>query len=233
MTGTVVFDLDRTLTRQPTWLRFVLRMNRHRAGFWLSLPWLATCALAHKARLLDRTGIKNRFLATLSWADRAAIEAGGKAFAADEIRAGLRRGARSTIGQHRAAGARIYLATAASDFIAAPIAEALGLDGVICTRTDWSQPGRASHRVAGRNCHGPEKLRRVAEALARGQISRPVTVYSDDVSDLGLLLFADRGVAANPSAQLRRAAGRHGLETADLDDVPPLPRNPQVSLKHP
>ena len=75
-------------------------------------------------------------------------------------------------------------------------------------------------QVDGLNCYGPEKLARVRQALDRGEISRPLTVYSDHVSDLQLLLLADRGVAANPSARLRREAVAHGLAIMDLDRDP-------------
>lgn len=219
MPGTAIFDLDRTLTRKPTWTRFVTRMNRGRAAFWAQMPWLAVNAAAHKMGLLDRTGIKNRFMATFGWATREEVEARGRAFAEDEVRMGLRAGVRGLIEHHRALGDRLYLATAASDFIAGPIAEALALDGVISTRTDWGAGQGRGARVAGTNCYGEEKVRYVEAALTGGDIVRPLTVYSDHVSDLQLLLLADRGVAANPSAKLRREARRRGLAIIDLDEA--------------
>lgn len=217
MSGTAIFDLDQTLTRQATWMRFVWRFNGHRPTFWIRVPWLGVSAVAHKLGLIDRTGIKNRFMSTFARAERETIEAAGRSFAATEIRTGLRAGVHNLIEQHRAFGDRIYLATAASDFIAMPIAEGLGLDGVICTQTDWSRAGQGGVRVAGLNCYGAEKLRRVREAIDSGALAGPITVYSDDVSDLQLLLLADRGVAANPSTQLRNQARKRGLPIINLD----------------
>ncbi|WP_084399845.1 HAD family hydrolase [Henriciella aquimarina] len=217
MAGTAIFDLDRTLTRKPTWMRFVFRFNRHRPLFWAQAPWLAVCAGAHKLGLIDRTGIKNRFLATLGWADRDRVETAGRAFAEREAETGLRAGVKALIERHREDGDRLYLATAASDFIATPLSDMLGLDGVICTQTDWPEDRKRGPRVAGRNCYGPEKARRVNEALEDAQVSRPMTVYSDHVSDLQLLLLADTGVAANPSAKLHRQARQHGLVIMNLD----------------
>ncbi|WP_018147801.1 HAD family hydrolase [Henriciella marina] len=217
MAGTAIFDLDRTLTRQPTWLRFVWRFNRRRPLFWFQIPWLAGCAIAHKAGLIDRTAIKNHFLATLGWASREQVERAGRDFAVREIETGLRPGARDLIVRHRGVGDRIYLATAASDFIADPIADLLGVDGVFCTQTVWKTSAATNHMIDGRNCYGAEKLRCIQAALARGDVKRPLTIYSDHVSDLQLLILANQGVAANPSKALRDLARQNGLSITDLD----------------
>ncbi len=227
MPGTAIFDLDRTLTRQPTWMRFIWRVNRYRPAFWGGIAWLAGNGLAHKAGLLDRTQIKNRFLASLAWAGRELIESEARAFAQAEVANGLRTGARALIENHRTGGDELCLATASSDFIAVPIAEALAIDRVICTRTDWREGQAGGPRVAGINCYGEEKLRRVSQALEQGDIARPLTIYSDHVTDLDLLRLADRGLAANPSARLRHEAGLQGLSiiNLDMDEValPPVP----------
>lgn len=220
MAGTAIFDLDRTLTRRPTWLRFVWRLNRSRPLFWLQIPWLLANAVAHKLGLIDRTAIKDRFMATFSWADRDTVEAAGRMFAAKEVTQGLRASVGALIAEHRKAGDRVYLATAASDFIAHPIANALSLDGAICTQTAWTGSPPRGARVEGRNCYGEEKLMYVRAAIENGTFPGPVTVYSDHVSDLQLLQLADHGIAANPSRKLREEAIRLGLPIIDLDRMP-------------
>lgn len=217
MAGTAIFDLDRTLTRLPTWSRFIWRINRGRPAFWLKLPWLVFSALSYKAGAIDRTNIKNRFLSTLDWACRETIEAEGRAFARDEIQSGLRRGVSALVAKHRSAGDKIYLATAAMDFIASPIAELLGFDGVICTRTEWPAERGEAPVVSGKNCYGAEKFRQVSEMLNSGVVTRPVAFYSDHVSDLDLMRLADVGIAVNPSGKLRREARRLGLPIIDLN----------------
>ena len=223
MAGTAIFDLDRTLTRHPTWVRFIYRTNRHRVAFRVQIPVLALFALGHKLGLIDRSAIKTRFMSTLGWAGRAAIEQAGRAFAQAEIRSGLREGACALIERHRDAGHRLYLATAASDFIAEPIGDALGFDGVICTRTSWPDRAGLAPRLDGANCYGDEKRRRVMAAHAAGLLPRPLHIYSDHVSDLDLLRLADQGVATNPSRALRCVARRHGLAIMDLDSPDKAP----------
>ena len=219
MPGTVIFDLDRTLTRQPTWTRFVWRMNRHRPAFWARMPLLLWYVISYKLGLIDRTSVKNRFMRTLTWAGEARIREEAGVFAVDEVHKGLRAGVARIIREHRKTGDRLYLATAASDFIANPIAHLLEIEGVICTNTIWHEG--IGLQVDGQNCYGQEKVVRVTQALERGDIQRPLTVYSDHVSDLPLLLMAEQGIAANPSWKLRREAKIHGLPIMNLslDDV--------------
>jgi len=217
MAGSAIFDLDRTLTRHPTWLRFLHHANRNRPAFVMQVPLLGVFALAHKLGRMDRSAIKTRFMSTLGWAGREAIEQAGRDFAEVEIGRGLRAGARNLIERHRAAGHRLVLATAASDFIAEPIGNGLGLDDVICTRTSWPDGPAGAPCVDGINCDGAEKYRRVMAAISAGSLPRPLHIYSDHVSDLDLLRLADHGVATNPSPELRRQAHRHGLAILDLD----------------
>ena len=58
MAGTAIFDLDRTITREPTWTRFLIFVNKRRPAFWLALPVLALHGLAHKLGLASRELVK-------------------------------------------------------------------------------------------------------------------------------------------------------------------------------
>ncbi len=217
MPGTAVFDLDRTLTRLPTWTRFVYQANRHRPIFWLRLPVLVAQMLGYKLGLMDRTTIKNKFLATLAWAGRNRLEEAGKRFAEIEVQRGLRSRAKEQLDWHRARGDTLYMATAAIDFVSGPIADLLGFDGIICTRTAWPTNPKGVPVIDGLNCYDDEKFRQVKAAVDTGDIKRPLYFYSDHVSDLDLLVWADTGIAVNPSAKLRHAATPNGLITLDMD----------------
>lgn len=217
MPATAVFDLDRTLTRLPTWTRFVYQANRHRPVFWLKLPVLVAQMLGYKLGLMDRTAIKNKFIATLAWAGRARLEDAGRLFADIEVKRGLRSRAKDQLDWHRARGDKLYMATAAIDFVSGPIAERLGFDGIICTRTAWPTEPNGVPVIDGLNCYDDEKLRQVQAAVETGEITGPVYFYSDHVSDLDLLIWADKGVAVNPSAKLRQRAPDYGVMILDLD----------------
>ncbi len=217
MGGTAIFDLDRTLTRRGTWTRFMVRVNRQRIRFWLHLPLLGVHAVLYKLGFSSRLAVKQHGLTTLRWASRAHLEQMAEAFAADEIATGLRTEARNVLAAHRAAGDRLVLATAAADLTAVPIGRALGFDLILATLLEWSGQGHLTGRLDGANCYGEAKLQRVREADSEHGFARPVTAYSDHVSDLPFLAWADTGVAVNPSRGLRRVASSSGFVLADWE----------------
>lgn len=218
MAGTAIFDLDRTVTRAPTWTRFLIFVGGGRPGFWARMVAVAGVAAGWRLGLAGRDRIKAEALKTLRGFDRETLEARAAAFVARELATNIRPGARAAIAAHRARGDRLILASAAAELIAEPLARALGFDEVIATRLDWTAPG--APRLAGANCYGAEKLRRIAERRALRPFAAPVHAYSDHVSDLAMLLAADHGYGVNPSAGLARAAPLHGIAIVDFDTAP-------------
>lgn len=213
MAGTAIFDLDRTITRAPTWTRFLIHVNKARPAFWLQLPVLALHGLIYKLGLASRDSVKVRALTTLTWLSREQLDAAAEAFIAREVETGLFPGAVAAIRWHAARGDHLVLATASVDLYAGKLAHALGFHQVIATRLDWSPDARRPPpRLTGANCYGAEKLRRLAEFTFTG----PTFAYSDHISDLGMLLQADHAIAVNPSAGLRRAAQTHPITVADF-----------------
>ncbi|KCZ87932.1 HAD family hydrolase [Hyphomonas johnsonii] len=212
MPGTAIFDLDKTITRAPTWTRFVFFVNRARVPFLLRLPWLIGHGIAHKMGLASRDSVKAHSLRTLAWLDRDALEEAADTFIAREVAQGLHPGAVAAIKWHARRGDRLVIATAAVDLLADRLAAALGFDQVIATRLDWTTGGKVRPpRLAGLNCYGTEKLRRIDDCRFHG----PVFAYSDHVSDLAMLAQADHGIAVNPSRGLRRAAPGHQVRVVD------------------
>lgn len=212
MAGTAIFDLDRTITRQPTWTRFLIFVNRRRLAFWLTLPILALHGLAYKLRLATRDSVKVRALKTLTWLSRAQLDTAARAFIAREVETGLFPGAAAAIRWHAARGDHLVIATASVDLYADHLARALGMHQVIATRLDWTTAAGPPPRLSGANCYGAEKLRRLAEF----SFAAPTYAYSDHISDLGMLLQADHAIAVNPSAGLKRAAKTHAITVADF-----------------
>ncbi|MDZ4096078.1 MAG: HAD-IB family phosphatase [Paracoccaceae bacterium] len=217
MAGTAIFDLDRTITRLPTWTRFMLFANGARPGFLVQVPGLMICAIGYKLGLSSRDAIKARALRTLAWMDRPTIETRARAFVARELATNLRPGAVAAIARHLAQGDRLIMATAAVDIIAEPLAQALGFHEVLATRLNWAPAQGAAPALLGSNCYGVEKLRRIAQSHAETPHAAPVHAYSDHVSDLDMLRQADHGIAVNPSSGLRRAAPTHGIVIVNFD----------------
>lgn len=232
MAGTAIFDLDRTITRKPTWARFLLSVGGRRPRFWVGLPFYVLHALAHELGWSSREAVKAHALRLLSWCERSELGKLADAFVAADIANGLRPGARSAIEIHRARGDGLLMATAAVDLLAERYGAALGFDVVIATALVWPACAAGSRpRLASANCFGAEKIRRIMEHDGQQALARPVVVYSDHFSDLALLQWADRGVAVNPSRRLRNAAADAGIEIVDFDAMPLYPPTSQASRK--
>lgn len=213
MTKTAIFDLDRTITREATWTRFLIFVNWKRAAFWLFLLRIMAHGGAYKLGLASRDSVKVLSLRTLSHLSYDEAKAAAADFISREVRSGLRPGAVEAIAWHAARGDRLIIATASVDLIADELARTLGFDEVIATRLEWS--GAAAPHLQGANCYGAEKMRRLE---AQG-IFRSSFAYSDHVSDLPILLNSDFGVAVNPSYSLRKEARRLNMTIADFNTV--------------
>ncbi len=214
-----IFDLDRTVTRLPTYTPFLLSSLRGQplrkaAACAATLPWL----LGYLAKTVSRAAVKERMLSlSLAGLTRGEVENHAGRFSGDWLERGLRPAARGVCERHAAAGDHLMLATASFDFYARFFAEGLGFDSIVATRSCWSPDARLLPRLDGENCYGAEKLRRVQKALPWPRETCYVIAYSDHHSDLPLLTWADEGVAVNPSRRLAEAAQAQGLRIADWD----------------
>ncbi len=217
MPGTAIFDLDKTITRKGTWSRFV-RSAVSPARFRAGLPAVAVTAAAYKLGLASRGAVKEKAIAIfLEGRSRDELTSLAETFVAKDIANGLRRKAREVIDAHKAAGDRLVIASAAVDLIVEPMARALGFGDTICTRLRWDANDRLLAELDGENCYGEEKLALVKARFEGTELARPVTFYSDHVTDLPCLTWADRGIAVNPNPPLRARAPSLGIEIADWD----------------
>jgi HAD superfamily hydrolase (TIGR01490 family) len=210
-----IYDLDRTITRRPTWTPFLIAAMRARAPWrWALAPWVIGAALLNQLGAIDRRALKQVMhraaLGTLTGAEAAAL---AEAFADDFGGRHIYPAARARIAADRAAGFTVVIATAAYDFYADAIARAVGADALIATRATRDAQGRILPQVTGANCYGPAKLAMI-EAWMRDQgIARDgahVRFYSDHRSDAPTFAWADEPFAVNPHKPLRRLAAAQG-----------------------
>lgn len=217
-----IYDLDRTITRVGTWTPLLIHAVTRRAPWRLALlPVVLGAAGLRAAGLLHRDRLKQvMHRMALGRLTPAQAESLAARWLVRFGPAHIRPAARAQIAADRAAGYRIVIATAAYAFYAQAIARELGADGLIATRTATDASGRLLPRIAGDNCYGPAKLAMVTAWLSAQGIARAaaeVRVYSDHVSDVPLLAWADEAVAVNPHAALAREARRRGWRQVDWD----------------
>lgn len=210
MSSAAVFDLDGTVTFCDMYVAFVayvLRKRPHRVLRCMALPALA---LRFKVGSVPNDVLKSRVLAAVAGGcERAAAEHYARDFIARHLDRMVKPGARARIEWHRREGHHLILASASLDLYAALVGTELGFASTVCTRTA-SVDGRITGALDGENLRGPAKLaavRKAAEAVG----AEIAYAYSDQRSDLPILLAAGQGIAIDPDARFAAEAVRNGL----------------------
>ncbi|MFA7440819.1 MAG: HAD-IB family hydrolase [Sphingomonadaceae bacterium] len=215
-----IFDVDRTLTRLPTYSAFLLFAARRLAPWRLALlPVLAPTAAGYALKLVDRRQMKET-MHRLMLGRRlpcARARAIATAFVDQLVENGLYREGQALIARERAAGRRIVLATAAPELYVRSLAERLGVEDVIATAGTW-RAGCLTPAIDGLNCYGAAKQAMLATWLAGNGLSREtchMRFYSDHASDLPTFEWVDEPVAVNPSRRLYAIARERGWPAVD------------------
>ena len=139
---------------------------------------------------------------------------------------------------HRAAGHKVYLVSASPEEIVEPLAEHLGVDGCIATRTVVDEEGRYSGEMDF-YAYGPFKAEAIVALAAEVGIDlAESSAYSDSYTDLPMLEAVGHPVAVNPDRVLAKTAKERGWETMqfskpirlrDRMSVPSLPVTAMVA----
>jgi len=183
------FDFDGTLTTRDSLFRFI-SWRRRRAevvlDFVKTLPLLAL----YSARLV---GNEKHKMAMFARAFRdmpaEAFERRAHDFARNEIPPMIRAEALERVRFHQERGDRVVLISASPTDWIVPWAASEGITEVIGNAAEVSD-GRVTGRLAGVNCYGPEKLRRLL-ALNPERESYTLFAYGDGRGDRDLLAAAD------------------------------------------
>ena len=207
----VIFDLDYTVTRVDTYPLFLMRMLARRPLRWLRAGLLPLDLAFWRLGCRDNQWLKERALGGIAGgAKPMLIERRSQELVKSILESKLRSGAIAALEKHRAAGHHLILATASFDFYTRMLAEQLGFHDLVCTIAEQDDRRRLTGRIAGRNCYGDEKLRRIDEVLEGARDAWHVIVYTDHHSDLPLLEWADSPRVVNPSKKMRQIAKERG-----------------------
>lgn len=221
MSELAIYDMDRTVTKRPTFTPFLLHCAIRRAPWrLLLLPVLVVPLFAYLVRAIDRARLKE-IMHHLLLGPRihpSELTPLVNSFADAQVAMNVRPGAQKAIGRDKQEGRRIILATASYRLYADAIAERLGFDDVIGTGSVIGLDDRVHAKIAGENCYGPAKMRMIADWVERSGLKGAhghVRFYSDHVSDQPAFEWADEPVAVNPHAKLRRLADERGWAIED------------------
>jgi HAD superfamily hydrolase (TIGR01490 family) len=221
MSDLAIYDMDRTVTKRPTYTPFLLHCALRRAPWrLLFLPLVLLSMVMYLVRLIDRARLKeiNHRLLLGGHIHPRELKPLVDGFADAQVASNIRPGARKAIARDKAEGRRLILATASYRLYADAIAERLAFDEVIGTGSIIGLDDRVHAKIAGENCYGPAKMRMIAdwvEASGLKGVHGHVRFYSDHVSDQPAFEWADEPVAVNPHGKLRRLAEERGWAVED------------------
>lgn len=208
----MLVDLDGTLIDAPSSeRRFIAELTRK--GVLGPAQWWAAGAflLCHGARFGRNVTRKNK--AYLAGLHCERIEALGAEFVVRVLIPALRPFMLEQLQRHLSADDKVVLLTGAPDFLAAPLAQHLGL--AACCATVCHR--RGDHFTAQPPvCHPfAWDKRRLGEVLCarEGYALEDCTAYADARHDLPLLEVVGRPIAVTPDRDLAQAAVNRGWET--------------------
>ncbi len=213
----VAFDFDGTLTVRDSFNTFLL---------WRTHP---SALIASAFRLLPHVIVylvrrdRGRFKAAavrvfLMGVARSTLADDARRFADHIAPCMFRPDAMAAWERHGAEGARRVIVTASPEITVASFAAQLGADRLIGTRLEFDADDLVTGALAGANCRGEEKVRRLREAF--GDDVRIAVAYGDTAGDREMLAMADagflRGFTAKPGSQ--RPPSRPDLVQATILD---------------
>lgn len=214
-----IFDLDNTLLGGD---------SDHAFGDFLISEGLVD-PITHKARndafyqqyklgALDMAAYTEFAIAAVVGLPRAQRDALHARFMAGFVEPMMLPAALELLKQHRDAGDYCLIMTATNRYVTEPIAQRLGVDGLIATELEL-EDDLFTGKVAGIANFQAGKVRNLELWLAQheGELSLEGSVfYSDSFNDLPLLEIATRAVAVDPDDTLRKIAQERNWEILSL-----------------
>jgi putative phosphoserine phosphatase/1-acylglycerol-3-phosphate O-acyltransferase len=224
--GAAIFDLDRTLLRGAsgpaiaTALRAAGLVSARRVpGESLAFGLYDLLGENRASMELTRRAVR----AARGW-EREACRAAGRQ-ASIELAGRVQPWARVLIDEHRAAGRRVVMATTTPLDVVEPLADALGMDGVVATRYRVGDDGCYDGTIDGELVWGAAKLDAVRAWCEEHDIDLAASwAYSDSWYDLPLLAASGHPVVVNPDPRLAAVAVLRRWPVQFLDAPPGVPK---------
>ena len=212
----IIFDLDGTITRNDTYLPFLvacMASSRRNAYNFPLLP----CYVAqfYLGRINNHT-LKEKFLSAVL--RRSPIESLAPvvdSYVARLFRKGLNSAVFQLLEGFLSEGRFVIIATASIDLYVNQIAARLGVENLVCSQVEV-QNGQLTGRLQGPNCHGIEKLERLKNAFGDDLVRQSIA-FTDHHADLPLIQRARQSVLVNPSRKTRQRLFKIGYRLKPWD----------------
>jgi len=232
--GAAFFDLDKTVIAKASIVAFgkpLMRqglISRRTVAWAVAQQFLFMQFGADEKRLKK---VRDSMLALTKGWDREQVDAIVRDTLIQIIEPLIYAEALEIMETHRLRGERIYLVSAAPEEIVKPLAELLGVDGSIASRSNLDENNRYTGTMEF-YCYGPNKAVAIREFAKRTAISLPdSSAYSDSVTDLPMLDCVGHPYAVNPDKQLLAIARERNWEV--LHFTKPVRLRDRMTLRTP
>ncbi|MBL8682839.1 MAG: HAD family hydrolase [Myxococcales bacterium] len=204
------FDMDRTLLVTNSAVSYVRWQVRNGESPRSELVKLASWLTQYSLGVLDAEGLAQKVTAPYRGVRESDLRAKVAKWVRDEVLATLSGRARSELDRCRSQGDVCVLLTSATPYAAEPVARAVGIDHVLCSRVEV-RDGVLTGKHLAPLCYGHGKVE-AAERFAREHDIDldQSSFYTDSVSDLPMLERVARPVAVNPDPRLYFTARTRG-----------------------
>ncbi len=185
----ILFDFDGTLTTRDTMIEFI-KFVRGNARLYLGYFWLSPVLFGMKAGLVRNDRAKVKLLQHhFGGMTRTELSGYAERFAKEVIPGLLRPDGIEAMQLYQANGDRVLMVSASLDLWLTPWTQSEGIE-LLCTQAAWDGD-RFTGELAGANCHGEEKVRRIREHVKVEDFSE-VIAYGDSSGDNAMLAMADQ-----------------------------------------
>ena len=158
-----LFDFDGTLTREDT-LPGIIKYQKGRFNFWFGMIRLSPIILGYWLRLIPNWKAKEKLLSFFFRNEQEDVfQKKCNHYALEEIPGILRPEGLKVLKSHIEKGHRVIVVSASAVNWVKPWCDSLQIE-VIATRL-VVRDGKLTGRILGKNCYGPEKVRRINQEL--------------------------------------------------------------------
>lgn len=205
------FDMDRTVIACNSAARYARYLHKRGLATWKDLARTAGWLLQNHFAGIDAETVIERVVSEMEGEEESVVVEHCRECFELDLSSFIFDAARRSIADHQARGHRAVLLTAATNYIAEPLASRLGFDGCLATTLEVDD-GRFTGVVVTPVCYGAGKIH-WAEVWSRENdvdLDRSF-FYSDSFSDLPMLQRVGHAVVVNPDPRLKRHARRHKI----------------------
>lgn len=184
------FDFDHTMTDRDSLPPFLVQIKGWTytsAQLTLLAPAFIRFLIGNLSRQSVKEKILERFIRGMHRND---LEALAENYALHQLEHYIKNAPLQRLAWHQAQGHSCILISASLELYLKPWAAMHGFETVLGSKLELTQEGYATGRLAGLNCWGPEKVRRLIEYAGPKQ-NYQLYAYGDSRGDRELLAFAD------------------------------------------